>query len=92
MKECAKYDYIINSREFKVFARNNGEIDKTLNAMPKQTPMQTLEKYRLNFKVADIEDPEELAQYQKVIANFQKFMKTAASTLQIQKQQLKRMA
>lgn len=49
MKEIAKYDYIVFSKEFKVFARGKGEIDKVLFALPKQTPMQVLEKYRLNF-------------------------------------------
>jgi hypothetical protein len=35
MKEIAKYDYIIFSKEFKVFARGKGEIDKVLFALPK---------------------------------------------------------
>ena len=39
MKEIAKYDYIVFSKEFKVFARGKGEIDKVLYALPKQTPM-----------------------------------------------------
>lgn len=51
MKEIGKHDYIVYSKEFKVFARGKGEIDKVLNALPKQTPMQVLEKYRLNFKI-----------------------------------------
>lgn len=51
MKEIAKYDYIIYSKEFKIFARGKGEIDKVLQSLPKQTPMQVLEKYRLNFKI-----------------------------------------
>jgi hypothetical protein len=50
-KEIAKYDYIVFSKEFKVFARGKGEIDKVLFAMPRQTPMQVLEKYRLNFQI-----------------------------------------
>ena len=53
MKEIAKYDYIVFSKEFKVFARGIGEIDKVLFALPKQTPMQVLEKYRLNFKLSE---------------------------------------
>ena len=35
MKEIAKYDYIVFSKEFKVFARGKGEIDKVLFALPK---------------------------------------------------------
>lgn len=56
MKEIAKYDYIIYSKEFKVFARGKGEIDKVLFSLPKQTPMQVLEKYRLNFKIDEEQD------------------------------------
>ena len=51
MKEIGKHDYIIYSREFKLFAREKGEVEKTLGALTKQTPMQMLEKYRLNFNV-----------------------------------------
>lgn len=56
MKEIGKYDYIIFSKEFKVFARGKGEIDKVLFSLPKQTPMQVLEKYRLNFKIEEGQD------------------------------------
>ena len=56
MKEVAKYDYIIYSKEFKIFARGKGEVDKVLYAPPKQTPMQVLEKYRLNLKVNEEQD------------------------------------
>ena len=57
MKETAKHDYIIYSKEFKVFARGTGEIDKVLYSLPRQTPLQVLEKYRLNFKIN--EEPDE---------------------------------
>jgi hypothetical protein len=39
MKEIAKFDYLTNSREFKVFTRERGDIEKTLNSMLKQTPL-----------------------------------------------------
>lgn len=51
MKELAKYDYLIHSKEFKIFARDKGDIGKILNTLLKQTPKQILEKYRLNFNV-----------------------------------------
>ena len=35
LKECAKYDYIIHSREFRIFARDKGEIDRVLSMMAK---------------------------------------------------------
>lgn len=70
MREIAKYDYIIFSKEFKVFARGKGEIDKVLYALPKQTPMQVLEKYRLNFKIDEEQDESEVL---KCKENIQKF-------------------
>lgn len=35
MKEIAKYDYIVFSKEFKVFARGKGEIDRVLLSLPR---------------------------------------------------------
>ena len=35
VKEIAKFDYIVFSKEFKVFARGSGEIDKVLSSLPK---------------------------------------------------------
>lgn len=57
MKELAKYDYLIHSKEFKIFARDKGDLDKILNNLVKQTPMQVLEKYRLNFNVEEDQAP-----------------------------------
>jgi|TARA_B110000285_G_scaffold232688_1_gene304414 sorting nexin-1/2 len=89
MKEIAKYDYIVFSKEFKVFARGKGEIDKVLYALPKQTPMQVLEKYRLNFKVDENKEESEILQYKEAIANFQKFLKRVITIMENQKKILK---
>ena len=51
LKDCAKFDYIIFSKEFKIFSRGHGEVDKELNAMVSQTPMQVLEKYQSHFQI-----------------------------------------
>jgi len=53
MKELAKFDYLTHSKEFKIFARDKGDLDKILNNLVKQTPMQVLEKYKHNFEVDD---------------------------------------
>lgn len=71
MKEIAKYDYIVFSKEFKVFARGKGEIDKVLQALPKQTPMQVLEKYRLNFTIDEDQDATQMNIYKERIMIFQ---------------------
>jgi PX domain len=33
MKELSKFDYLTQSKEFKVFARDRGDIDKILGSM-----------------------------------------------------------
>lgn len=61
MKEVAKHDYLTQSKEFKVFARDRGDIEKILGMMNKQTPMQILEKYRLTFPINENQDVGDLA-------------------------------
>lgn len=89
MKEIAKYDYIIFSKEFKVFARGKGEIDKVLFALPKQTPMQVLEKYRLNFKLDEDQEDTDVLKYKERIMIFQNYLKKVIGIMEIQKKQLK---
>lgn len=92
MKEIAKYDYIIYSKEFQVFARGKGEVDKVLFSLPKQTPMQVLEKYRLNFTINEDQGNDEISGFKDRIGVFQQFLKKAIGIMEIQKQQLKKMA
>jgi hypothetical protein len=33
MKEVGKFEYLTHSKEFKIFAREKGDIEKILNAM-----------------------------------------------------------
>lgn len=82
MKEIAKFDYIVFSKEFKVFVRGTGEIDKVLNALPKQTPLQILEKYRLNFKINEECDSTQMNVYSESIQRFQHYLKKAISVMQ----------
>lgn len=70
MKEIAKYDYIVFSKEFSLFARGKGDIDKALNSLPKQTPMAVLEKFRLNFKIEEDQDSAAIQQYKENIQSF----------------------
>ena len=70
LKECAKYDYIIFSPEFKVFGREPGEISRRLNMMPIQTSNQILEKYRLHFKVDETLNQALVTKYKDTIKSF----------------------
>lgn len=85
MKEISKYDYIIHSKEFKIFSRGKGEIDKILFALPKQTPMQVLEKYRLNFQIDENQDSVSMTKYNEKIMLFQNFLKRVIAIMEIQK-------
>lgn len=39
LRELAKYDVLISSKEFELFSRGEGEVDKQLDAMPAQSPI-----------------------------------------------------
>ena len=46
LKKMSAFDYILNSQEFQVFSRPNGDIEKLLGAVPKSATIQIVEKYR----------------------------------------------
>lgn len=91
MKECGKYEYITHSKEFRVFARERGDIEKMLSALGKLTPMQILEKYRLNFNIDEDQDGSPMQHYKENIIDFQLYLKRAIPVLEIQKKQMKKM-
>lgn len=70
MKELGKIDYLVESKEFQIFARDKGDIEKIFNALPKQTAMNILEKYRLNFNVDEDQDSFQLTKYKETINEF----------------------
>jgi hypothetical protein len=39
VRELAKQDFIIESKEFKIFSRQAGEVDAYLEKLPKQTAL-----------------------------------------------------
>jgi len=71
MKELAKCEYLTQSVEFKVFARDRGDIEKIMGSLLKQTPLQVLDKFRLNFQINENQDVSDLAQYKENIISFQ---------------------
>lgn len=88
-KEIGKYEYIISSPEFKIFSRGQGDIEKLLAALPKQTPGQILEKYRNSFKIDEEQDAAAMETYKDRILNFQQYLKKAIQIMEMQKKQLK---
>jgi len=91
MKEICKYDYLIYSQEFKIFARDKGDVEKVLSQLPRQTPMMILEKFKLNFKVEEDRPAAEVSKYKESIREFQNFVKRALSVMEHQKDQIKLM-
>lgn len=83
MKEVGKFDYLIHSKEFKIFSREKGDIEKILNSLLKQTPMQMLEKYRLNFNVEEDQESHQLQRYKDNINDFQSFLKKCISVMNV---------
>ena len=60
--ELAKYSYLVESREFQIFARGEGEQTANFEALVRETPMFTLNKYRACFPKVN-ENTNELPQY-----------------------------
>ena len=72
--ECSKFEFIINSKEFTIFARQAGEVGDTLERLPKESPSAILNKYRDNFKIDEQQDNSELAKYRERINVFNSFL------------------
>jgi hypothetical protein len=83
IRELAKYEYLIESKEFQIFAHEAGEVDKRLVQLPKQQPMQILEKYRLSFKIDEDQDATEIAKYREKINMFVLFLKKADGMMEV---------
>ncbi len=77
IRECAKYEFIVESKEFKIFSRQGGEVNEVLEKLPRQTPSQILEKYRLNFPKINEDQPTEIARYRERINIFNVFLTKA---------------
>lgn len=70
IRECAKFEFILESQEFRIFARQSGEVGDTLEKLPAQNPGQILDKYRNVFKVSEDIDNSEVARYREKINIF----------------------
>mmetsp|Transcript_23403 Transcript_23403/g.17821 ORF Transcript_23403/g.17821 Transcript_23403/m.17821 type:complete len:180 (+) Transcript_23403:587-1126(+) len=83
MKELSRFDYLVYSKEFKIFTRQQGDIEKLLTAQVKQSPMQILEKYRLNFKIDEDVDANATQKYKNIITDFQAFVRKVIPIMEI---------
>jgi hypothetical protein len=66
MRKCGKHSFIINSEEFIVFSRPNGDVEKVLQRMTTKLPTSNIiERYHkalgINERRYDYEDKAELS-------------------------------
>lgn len=83
MKELGKYDYLVKSQEFHIFARDKVDVEKGLGILSKQTPMQILTKYRETFNINENQDISDISQYKERILDFQAFIKKCLSVMNV---------
>jgi len=72
--ECAKYPFIIESREYQIFAHRDGEVQDQLEKVPKQSPGEILEKYRLSFPHVQEDQQSEMGAHTERITTFNGFL------------------
>lgn len=79
LRNLAKYDFVINSPEFRAFARPMGmNIEKAFEKMPKQTAVQQYERMREATGIDEKQfDVTELEQFNNRITEYNFFMKKA---------------
>ena len=83
LRELAKFDFIIESKEFKIFSRGQGDVDEQLSKLPKQTPLAILQKYRLSFKIDEDQDSSEMKRYRDKIESFSRFITKAIVQVEV---------
>lgn len=83
IRECAKFEFVLESQEFKIFARQSGEVGDTLEKLGEQTPGQILDKYRIVFKITEETDNSEVARYRERINIFQSFLTKAILSMNV---------
>lgn len=88
IKEIAKYEFLVESKEFKLFTRGQGEIDVQMKNLPGQRPTQILEKYRQNFKIDEDQKAEQTSYIEKINV-FSAYLKKTITVMRTQKKQLK---
>ena len=81
--ECSKFDFILNSDDFKIFAFGSGEVGDALERLPRQRPKQILERYRLWFKIDENLDNSELSRFREKINIFNQFLVKAVVSMQV---------
>ena len=76
LRRIARYEFLMNSEEFVLFSRPNGDIEKMLQKIPKLPTMTIIERIRavteINEKRYDMVDKE---RYRNTLIEFNFFFK-----------------
>jgi chemotaxis protein histidine kinase CheA len=90
LRKCAKYDFLVNSEEFRVFARPaSGDVEKMLDRLPRIPYGTMIERFRevsgIDEMKYDFADKERLSQ---VVAEFSIFAKKVLVQMKAMKKSL----
>lgn len=91
LRKLGKLPHLLNSDEFKLFARPSGEIEKMLAMMPKPTPQSIVEKYKVHLHIDEFPDDFLVKQCKEVINEFCAFCKKVLPTLKAVREQAGKM-
>ena len=91
LKQVGRVEYLLNSEEFKLFARPTGDVERAINALPRASPEYILERMRMTLKVNENKDIEGQKACIDAINDFQMFAKRVAPVMNNIKDQLRNM-
>jgi hypothetical protein len=78
LRKCAKHEFIINSDEFLMFSRPNGDIEKMLTRLPRIPTSSMIERLHkatnIDERKYDLSDREK---FKSIIIEFSYFVKKA---------------
>lgn len=81
LRKIGTLPHLLNSDEFRLFARPSGEIEKMLAMMPRITPDLIVERYKTALHVDEFPDDFLVKQCREVINEFNAFCKKILPTL-----------
>lgn len=91
LRKVGKLPHLLNSDEFKLFARPSGEVEKMLAMLPKMTPSALVERYKLTLHIDEFPDEFLVKQCREVIGEFAGFCKKIIPTLKALREQSAKM-
>ena len=83
LRKIGQLPHLLNSDEFKLFARPSGEIEKMLAMMPRLSPEAIVERFKLHLHVDEFPDDFLVKQCREVINDFGAFCKKILPTLKV---------